>query len=139
MRRIGLWGACTGDRRGVAAIELALTFPIFLTFAFGILEIGRYVAAQQALMYAVYEGGRYAAVHGSASSAPATTQTIQTLVGNDASFLTPQSITTTVTNAGGTPGTKVTVSSSYTWVPLVPLLNLPTATISAVSNTTILH
>jgi Flp pilus assembly protein TadG len=139
MRRIPLLRAVLGGRKGVAAIEFALTFPIFVAFAFGLIEVGRYVAAQQALMYAVYQGGRYAAVHGSSSTSPATTKTIQTQVGNNLGFLTPSSVTTNVTNAGGTPGTKVTITSTYSWVPVAPFLNLPTATISATSNPTILN
>jgi hypothetical protein len=33
----------------------------------------------------------------------------------------------------------VTISASYTWTPLVPLLHLPTAKISATSAATILN
>ena len=127
------------DRRGVAALEFGLVASFFLMFVLGIMEVARYVADQQDLYSAVNAAGRYAIVHGSSSSSPATTATLQTQVGNNLSLLDSSSVTTTVTGAGGAPGTTVKITSTYTWTPLVPLVKLPTANISATSAATILN
>jgi Flp pilus assembly protein TadG len=48
------------SRRAIAAVELAVAFPILLVFLFGILEVGRLVEMNQILYNAAREGGRQA-------------------------------------------------------------------------------
>jgi Flp pilus assembly protein TadG len=127
------------NRAGVAALEFALTVSMFLMLVFGIVEIGRYLAAQQSLTSAVHVGGRYAVAHDSLSSSPATQSSIQTVIQNAAGGLVANSITATATfSPNNAAGSTVTISATYPWVPLVPLLNLPSATITVTSTMTIL-
>jgi Flp pilus assembly protein TadG len=139
MRRNPLFRRLVGHRGGAAAIEFALTISAFMMLVLGIVEIGRYVAAQQSLLSAVHVGGRYAVAHSSSSSSPATQSSIQTVIQNAAGALVAGSITATTTfSPNNSAGSTVTITGTYPWAPLVPLLNLPSATITATATMTIL-
>jgi len=56
------------SRRGVAAVEFAIVFPILMLLAFGLWEYGRLIQVQQILTNSAREGGRLAAI-GSKSTA----------------------------------------------------------------------
>jgi Flp pilus assembly protein TadG len=134
------FGRLIRDRRGTAAVEFALLASFFLLATLGIMELGRYVAMQQALYHAVYAGGRYAIVHGSKSSAPATSSIIQTVIKSNAGFLTPTSLSSTVTySPSNAPGGTVTITANYPWTPLVSLVPLHAVTLTAESITTVLN
>ena len=49
-------------RRGAAAVEFALVAPLFVMFAFGIIEFGRAMMVQQIMTNATREGAREAAL-----------------------------------------------------------------------------
>lgn len=51
------------NERGAAAVELALTLPLFLAAVFGVIEVGRLIYTQAALSYAAEEATRYAVVN----------------------------------------------------------------------------
>jgi Flp pilus assembly protein TadG len=53
-----------GSRRGAAAIEFALVFPIFLLCVLGIVEIGRAIMVHQILTNGAREGARRAIIPG---------------------------------------------------------------------------
>ena len=48
------------DERGVAAVEMALTLPLLLTFIYGIFQIGVILAANAGMQHALGEGARFA-------------------------------------------------------------------------------
>ena len=54
-------GRASADRSGTAAVELAVTLPLFLTLVLGIAEMGAALDASQRLSAAVREGARAAA------------------------------------------------------------------------------
>lgn len=56
------------DDRGAAAVEFALVLPILVVLVFGVVDFGRALFAYNYLTSAVREGGRFAAVQGSASA-----------------------------------------------------------------------
>jgi Flp pilus assembly protein TadG len=139
MRCLPLFRHLAENRGGAAAVEFALTVSIFFSLTLGIVEIGRYVAAQQSLLSAVHVGGRYAVAHDALSSSPATPSSIQTTIQNAAGGLVASNITATTTfSPNNSAGSTVTISATYPWAPLVPLLNLPSATITVTSTMTIL-
>ncbi len=57
-----------GRRRGVAAVEAAVTLPIIVVLLLGMLEVGRLIEVQEILNNAVREGARQAAGGVSTSS-----------------------------------------------------------------------
>jgi Flp pilus assembly protein TadG len=128
------------DQCGAAAVEFGLVASFILMLLTGIMEVARYIAAQQDLVSAVHAAGRYAIVHGSKSASPASTSTLQTQVGSNLALLASTAVTTTVTfSPNNSPGSTVNITSTYTWTPLVPLVPLPSATITATSAATILN
>jgi len=140
MRTVKLLFDLTRNRRGAVSIEFGLLISVFLMLAFGIIELGRYAMTQQALNESVHAGERYAVVHGSKSSSPATVASLTTLVQNGSSVLTPASVGVTVTfTPNNSPGSTVKIVATYPWSSVVPLLKLSSATITATSVSTILN
>lgn len=128
------------DASGAPAVEFALTSLVFLTMLLGVAEVARYVADRQDLMSAVHATGRYAIVHGSSSSAPTTVAALETMVGSKLVLINASSIHATASfTPNNNPGSQVTITATYTWKPLVPMLHLPNATITATSAATILN
>jgi Flp pilus assembly protein TadG len=61
-------------QRGGALIESALALLLFLSLVFAVFEFGRAVYSYNVLAAATREAARYAIVHGSSSSSPASNQ-----------------------------------------------------------------
>jgi Flp pilus assembly protein TadG len=140
MRTSGLDRDLAGNRNGSAAIEFGMLLPVFMVATMGVIEFGSYLTTQQALIESVHAGGRYAVVHGSQRSNPATSASLQSLVQNGSTLLTPSQVSVTVTfSPNNNPGSTVNIVGSYQWAPLVPLVMLPTVTINAKSISTILN
>lgn len=79
-------------------------------------------------------------VHGSKSTAPATAASLESLVQNSSSALTPSQVSVTVTfSPNNSLGSTVSIVATYPWTPIVPLLKLSSATLKATSITTILN
>ncbi len=69
-----LLGNLRGNDRGAAAIELALTLPILLTFIYGIFQIGVILAANAGMQHALGEGARYATLFPTPTNAQISTR-----------------------------------------------------------------
>jgi Flp pilus assembly protein TadG len=83
--------------------------------------------------YAAREGARYAASRGSLSSSPATSDSIQTLIRNQAVALDTSLVSVSTTwNPNNTPGNTVAVKVSYPITPLIGFV-LGNITVSATS------
>jgi Flp pilus assembly protein TadG len=133
-------GKLIRESGGAAAVEFALLALIYIMMLLGVVEVGLYIADRQDLMSAVHSAGRYAIVHGSSSSSPASASTLEQLVGSHLVIISSASITANASfSPNNNPGSTVTITASYTWKPIVPLLNLRNATISATSAATILN
>ncbi|QDU47620.1 TadE-like protein [Symmachiella dynata] len=50
----------SSDRRGVAAVEMAFVFPVFMLLVLGVIEFGRYMMVGQLVTNAAREGSRLA-------------------------------------------------------------------------------
>lgn len=57
MRKIGR------DENGAAAVEMALSLPILLTFIFGMMQVGMVMAADAGMQHALGEGARMATLY----------------------------------------------------------------------------
>jgi Flp pilus assembly protein TadG len=127
-----------GSRRlqqGGTLVELALILPLFFLMVFGALDFGRGIWAYNTIAYASREGVRYAVVRGSKSQTPASASDIRQTVVAKAVGLDPSKLTVTVTwLPNNTPGSNVKVQAQFNFVPIVPLLNLGTITLSSSSN-----
>ena len=130
------------DRRGVTTIELALVFGVFILFVFGVIDLSRYLVAQQELavlttaaarqgMIAQSPGGNQAWLSQCplSISAPGTAGVSWSAgVSNFAPMLDPSQVSVWVcsTNGSANLGTglfQVIATGTYTFTPITPLLS----------------
>lgn len=134
--------ASQARQRGVAAVEFALVLPMLLLIVFGIIEFGVALYDKAVITNASREGARAGVV---LKSPKATSTDIQNVVlGYTSSYLftfgrqSPPTITTT--GQGGTFGTPLTVTVSYSYAGLAlgnlvaPLTGPITLTATTVMN-----
>jgi Flp pilus assembly protein TadG len=114
------------NRRGVAALEAALVYPVAMLLLIGTVVLGIAVFRYEQLQALAREGARYASVHGPTyaseqNSSYATSSTVLTYVDTMTAGLQQNSLNCTVTWAPNPPTTTtpstVTVQLSYAWVP----------------------
>lgn len=119
-----------GDRRGVTAIEFALTAPIVITALIGIVEFGRFFYVRSNLQNAVYEAGRYHVLNPTASSSTITTQ-----VRNNVTGIPSTSVTVVVANetVGTTTFKKITATATFSLLSnMLPRNTLPLSAVTRV-------
>lgn len=144
--------------RAQALAEFALVVPWFFILFFGIIEAGRFIFYYETLNHATREGARYAIVNGantlgcpSGPAAPGTstcdgtganveTRVRQSAFGVPGTGISVQrcwwySACDFVSHGDGDNGrgATVTVAASYTYSTLVPLVPLPSITVTAES------
>ena len=81
-------------RLGATVVEVAVVFPVFLAFVFGLFEFGRLMMVVRLLDSATRNAARYGATEGITSS-----QTQQSLTSQLAVLVDPESISTGVKDA----------------------------------------
>lgn len=144
---------------GQAMVEFALVAPMFFLLLFAIIEAGRFIFYYETLSHATREGARYAIVNGantlgcpSGPPAPGTsgcdtsganvvTRVRQSAFGVPAAGISVDrcwwyAACNFVTNGDGdnARGATVTVTASYTYSSLIPLVPLPPITVTAESS-----
>jgi hypothetical protein len=133
--------------RGQAMVEFALVAPMFFLVLFGIIEAGRFIFYYETLANATREGARYAIVNGAntlgcPTGPPAPGSSACDPTGNNvkarvrsAAFgvLNPITVDPLWSPDNGR-GSSVTVSATFTYRALVPLVPLPPITINAESS-----
>lgn len=120
---------CKADA-GATAVEFAITAPIFLTFLFGVLELGRLILTQGMLTYAVQEGSRYASANAASTTAQIQSVFTNSFVGIDTG---PASLAVRPTvMPDGT--TQVMLAATYSFQPLVPILSVGPIILNASSS-----
>lgn len=122
-----LWRKLQRDEEGVAAIEFALSFPLYLTMVMVAIELSRVAFTQIIILHAAEETTRYALVNYNA-----TNQQLETYARNNLVLIDPQNLSTILVTApvDNTDQTKMfTVQVQYTFEPLFPIDRfLPSAT-----------
>ncbi|MFC4349046.1 TadE/TadG family type IV pilus assembly protein [Kordiimonas lipolytica] len=108
---------CRDD--GVAAVEFAMTIPIYLGTIIMLIELSRIVYTQAVVLYAAEEATRYALVHYDATSNDVQAIAEANLLGLDPDNITAIIITSPV---DPTDQTKlVTVEVQYQYLPILSL------------------
>jgi Flp pilus assembly protein TadG len=119
------------DEHGQAAIEFSLVVLLMVIVVFGVIEVGRLALIYNTLADAARAGARYAIVHGSYSGSPSglgNTSAVETQVTNITS-IAGLSVTPTVSypnagtgdSSGNLTGDRVSVTASYSYVPVIGL------------------
>ncbi len=133
---------------GQAVVEFALVAPWFFLLLFGIIEAGRFVFYYEVLNNATREGARYAIVNGantigcsSGPAAPGTTScdptgaNVVAAVRTAAIAMSPGAVSVTPTwDPDNGRGSVVTVTASYTYSSIIPIVPLPPITVQAESS-----
>jgi Flp pilus assembly protein TadG len=130
--------------RGQALVEFALVAPLFFALLFAVIEAGRFIYHYEMLNNATRAGIRYAIIHGASSGDPtgppadATGADVKQAVSDAAMGLVgvgqmtiPDPTYSGPNGSSNKRGSNVTVSVSFTYSPLLPVL--PPITISAES------
>ena len=107
--------------RGSTVIEFGLCFLLVFGFIYAVFEFGSVVYSYHVLAGATREASRYAMVHGSRSSAPATSDDIRARVARWAIGLDPSALNVNTTWTPGTPQ-RVLIETTYTITPYTTLL-----------------
>ena len=115
------------DRRGTAAVEMAMVLPVFVIAMLGIIELGRGIMVCQLLENASREGARMAILDNTTNAQ--VTSAAQTFMQNAAN-IAPSNVTVSINVAGSNsaplssanPGDLITVTvsvpfSSVSWLP----------------------
>ena len=117
------FGRERNPRRGGALVESSLALLLFLGLIFAVVEFGRAVYAYNVLAAATREATRYAIVHGSGSSSPATQEDIRTRVIRWGIGLNPSALTVSASwQPSNAPGSTVAVRSDYALSPIAKLV-----------------
>jgi len=113
-------------RRGATAVEFALIAPVFLIMVMGTVELSRAMWIKATMQYAAEETTRYAIVNTSAS-----TSTLETYASNVVS--TYGVSTTDMTFSATSSSTAVSITITYTFSTIVPILSIPDISLNAMS------
>jgi Flp pilus assembly protein TadG len=128
------------DRRGVAAMELALIFPVLVVMAFGVIDYSSGVLAQMQVQNAAQRGLQYALTRGFDTSVISTVISYNNSPAGISATPAPSQFCgcpdsqgkgissaacSTVCADGSTAGTYVSVSAAATYVPYVALPFVP--------------
>jgi Flp pilus assembly protein TadG len=128
------------DESGQTLIESALVFGFLIILVIGMLEMSLFLYNYAVLTDAAKEGVRYAVVHGSSGTAPASSDDInnnavQPFLKASVHEIPPSSVTVNYPDGSNAPGNRVQVTVSYLYDPL--FLKAPeywaTVTVSATS------
>lgn len=103
-------------------IELAFCLLAFFMLTIGAMEFGWGVYAYNFCSYAAQDAARWASVHGSQSSSPATLSTVTSYVQSEAVGLDPSLLSVSANwSPNNNPGSNVTITVSYSFSPLTGL------------------
>lgn len=102
------------NEKGAVLLEHALVFLLFFVVLYGIMEFGRIVYLYNSLAGATRGAARFAIVHGSRSTAPATNDDIRARLLQWGIGFDPTALTVNTTwSPNNAPGSRVRIDSSY--------------------------
>ncbi|MBW4091200.1 MAG: pilus assembly protein [Proteobacteria bacterium] len=125
------------DRRGTAAIEFALAFPVLLLAFLAVFELYRLVAAQRTLDYAVDLALRYGAVNSASASAGQIGQVVTTAATALLGSADGAVVSTVGFSPSYAPGNILTVSVRYAWTPALLGTEFPPVTLTGSGSITV--
>jgi Flp pilus assembly protein TadG len=104
--------------RGSGLVEGALCFSAFLFITFGVMEFAMAIYAYNFCSYAAQDAVRWASTRGANYPTPATANTVQSHVANQAVGLTNTVVVSTTWTPNNSPGSTVQVTVTYSVIPL---------------------
>jgi len=117
------------DDGGSVAVEYALCLPFLLAIIYGVIEISHYAYLRTTMANVAHDAVRYASIHSSQASVPATASDVKTFANNELSSLglnpdgTSGTTVTVTYSPNNSPGNPVKVSINYPFVPFMTGFN----------------
>jgi len=107
------------EEKGATAVEFGMVSLLFLTFLFGVVEMGRVFWTWNTLQYAIEDTARYAIVHVTATNSDLVAYAASSMAGisADTSRLTVTTANTTISGIQF-----IEVSGTYAYRSMVPFL-----------------
>jgi Flp pilus assembly protein TadG len=130
-----------GRRLGATAVETAMVMVPMIVFLTGVFEYGRFLMDRNVLNNAAREGCRYALANNTALTINSDVSGVVTsYLGREVNSYSNLSITVTGTHAGASTAVNnlvagdyitVTVSGTYQFMNIIPLVPMPTLTVTS--------
>ena len=131
---------CRRPDSGQGGAEFGLVLPIVITLIFGIMQFGYALYAYSFVVYAARSATRYAMMHSSLSSQPATSASITSYVKGLIAGVDQTQLTVTSTwIPTSTPGSLVKVRVSYVYKPFTAYLPSANINLSSTMQMTIVY
>lgn len=110
-------------QRGTSVVEMAIVVSLFSLSVLGTIDLARAVWTRSQLGYAAASAARYAAVHGSNSSQPASAASLRDFISKHTQALSPKQLRVDATwNPDNKRGSVVNVSLRYDFNVITPIL-----------------
>ena len=116
----------SADQSGAAAVEMALSLPILLTFIYGMMQVGMVMAADAGMQHALGEGARLATIYPTPTDTVIKSKVSSKVFGT---YIGTYSVSDPVTTTAGTVKYKV-LAVSYTVTPNYLFFNGPPITLN---------
>lgn len=115
---------------GATAVEFALVAPVFLMMVLGIFEMGRALWIKAVMQFGLEEATRYALINTSAATATLETYAKSKMTGV---FVSSAALAVTATSSISGGVTYMSITASYNFTVLVPIVTIPNVTLQAKS------
>ena len=110
-------------QKGGVIAEVGLALPVLLFMMLGLVDLGRGIAVKAALGGAVRAAARYASVRSTTSGDPATATNVRNYLRNHIEGIDSSQVeVTTAWTPTNTRGSRVQVSVSYNFAPIMPFI-----------------
>ena len=116
----------SADPSGAAAVEMALSLPVLLTFIYGMMQVGMVMAADAGMQHALGEGARLATIYPTPTDTVIKSKVSSKVFGT---YIGTYSVSDPVTTTAGTIKYKV-LAVSYTVTPNYLFFNGPPITLN---------
>ena len=114
------------NRWGATAVEFALVFPVFIVMVAGIVELSRAMWIKATLQFAIEQTARHAVVNTSL-----TTDELETYAATQLPSLSSDDITFSATSTSTGGFDYVTITASYSFTTVIPIVDIPTIALNA--------
>ena len=115
-------------------VEFAIAALVFLLLVFAVLNFSMAIYSYNLVSNAAREATRYASVHGSSASSPASLADVEQFVQNEAPGLNPANLTVNTSwNPDNNPGSFVRVQVQYNFDFVMPFVSLSAVSLVSTS------
>jgi Flp pilus assembly protein TadG len=115
--------------RGSVAVEYALCLPFLVAIIYGVVEVSHYAYLRTTMSNVAHDAVRYASIHSSLATTPATASDVKTFASSELSSLglhpdgTAGTTVTVTYSPNNSPGNPVKVAINYPFVPFMTGFN----------------